>query len=70
MDAHGFALTAQLRPDEFLVTGIDGSVSFHLPGKLPRIHSRFSRRNKGSQESVVPLITVAWPSSSRKHESC
>jgi hypothetical protein len=33
-DAHGVALVAQLGPDEFLVTGIDSSVSFHLPGKL------------------------------------
>jgi hypothetical protein len=34
-DAHGAALVAQLGPDEFLVTGIDASVSFHLPGRLP-----------------------------------
>ncbi len=34
-DAHGVALVAQLGPDEFLVTGIDSSVIFHLPGKLP-----------------------------------
>ncbi|MFC5863751.1 DUF5597 domain-containing protein [Acidicapsa dinghuensis] len=33
-DAHGTALIAQLGPDEFIVTGIDCSVSFHLPGKL------------------------------------
>lgn len=33
-DTHGAALIAQLGPDEFVVTGIDCSVSFHLPGKL------------------------------------
>ena len=33
-DAHGTALVAQLGPDEFVVTGVDASISFHLPGKL------------------------------------
>ena len=33
-DAHGTALVAQVGPDEFVVTGIDASISFHLPGKL------------------------------------
>lgn len=33
-DAHGVALVAQLGTDEFLVTGIDASISFHLPGNL------------------------------------
>ena len=28
------ALVAQVGPDEFVVTGIDSSISFHLPGKL------------------------------------
>ena len=31
---------AQLGPDEFVVTGIDASVNFHLPGKLPWSHSQ------------------------------
>src|SRR5947209_18113201 len=34
-DAHGTALVAQLGPDEFLVTGVDVSISFHLPAQLP-----------------------------------
>jgi hypothetical protein len=34
-DAHGAALVAALGPDEFLVTGVDASVSFHAPGRLP-----------------------------------
>lgn len=33
-DFHGRALVAQLGPNEFLVTGIDASVSFHLPSRL------------------------------------
>ena len=33
-DAQGSALIAQLGPDEFLVTGVDASVSFHLPGEF------------------------------------
>jgi hypothetical protein len=34
-DVHGAALVAALGPDEFLVTGLDASVSFHAPGRLP-----------------------------------
>lgn len=33
-DSHGRALVAQLGPNEFLVTGIDARVSFHLPSRL------------------------------------
>ena len=50
-DAHGAALVAQLGPDEFLVTGVDASVSFHLPGKLPWIHSQFISAQEGSYEN-------------------
>jgi hypothetical protein len=32
-DAHGRVLIAQLAPDKFLVTGIDGRVIFHPPGR-------------------------------------
>jgi len=32
---NGRALVAQLGPNEFLVTGIEASVSFHLPSRLP-----------------------------------
>ena len=39
-DAHGAALVAQLGPDEFLVTGVDASVIFHLPNKPAWIHSQ------------------------------
>lgn len=50
-DAHGVALVAQLGPDEFLVTGVDASVVFHLPGKLPWIHSLIVTAEQGKYES-------------------
>ena len=46
-DAHGAVIIAQLGPDEFLVTGIDASVSFHLPGKLPWIRSQITTAQQG-----------------------
>jgi hypothetical protein len=49
-DAHGGALIGQLGPDEFLVTGIDASVLFHLPGKLPWIRSQFLSAEEGRYE--------------------
>ncbi len=50
-DAHGVALVAQLGPDEFLVTGVDASVSFHLPGRLPWIHMEILSAEEGSYEN-------------------
>jgi hypothetical protein len=50
-DAHGSALIAQLGPDEFLVTGVDASVSFHLPGKLPWIRSEIVTAEQGIYEN-------------------
>ncbi|HEX8712957.1 MAG TPA: DUF5597 domain-containing protein [Terracidiphilus sp.] len=50
-DAHGTALIAQLGPNEFLVTGIDASVSFHLPGKLPWIRSQIVTAQQGTYEA-------------------
>lgn len=50
-DAHGVALVAQLGPDEFLVTGIDASVSFHLPGKLPGMRMQILSAEEGSYEN-------------------
>lgn len=47
-DAHGAALVARLGPDEFLVTGIDASVTFHLPGKMPWIRSEILSAEQGS----------------------
>ena len=39
-DAHGAVMIAQLGPDQFLVTGLDVSVTFHLKGKQPWSHSQ------------------------------
>lgn len=52
-DAHATALVAQLGPDEFLVTGVDASVSFHLPGKLPWIRSQIVSAELGAYENGV-----------------
>lgn len=50
-DAHGTALVAQLGPDEFLVTGVDASVVFHLPGKLPWIRSQILLAEQGTYQN-------------------
>ena len=52
-DAQGVALVAQLGPDEFLVTGVDASVSFHLPGRLPWLHMQILSAEEGSYENGV-----------------
>jgi hypothetical protein len=50
-DAHGAALVAQLGPDEFLVSGVDASIVFHLPGKLPWIRSQIVTAEQGTYEN-------------------
>jgi len=50
-DAHGAALIGQLGPDEFLVTGVDASVSFHVPGKLPWMRSEILSAEQGWYEN-------------------
>jgi len=59
-DAHGTALVAQLGPDEFLVTGVDASVSFHLPGKLPWIRSQIISAEQGTYENGVWKPLRRW----------
>ncbi len=59
-DAHGVALVAQLGPDEFLVTGIDVSVSFHLPGKLPGMRMQILSAEEGSYENGVWKPVRLW----------
>ena len=46
-DNHGRVLIGQLAPDEFLVTGFDASVSFHLPGRLPGKRMQILRAEQG-----------------------
>jgi len=50
-DAHGAALVAQIGPDEFLVTGVDASVVFHLPNKPAWIHSEILTAEQGSYDN-------------------
>jgi len=52
-DAHAVALVAQLSPDKFLVTGMDASVSFHLPGKKPWIRSQILTAEQGAYDKGV-----------------
>lgn len=59
-DAHGSALIAQLGPDEFLVTGVDASVTFHLPGKMPWIRSQILTAQQGQYENGVWKPLRLW----------
>jgi hypothetical protein len=59
-DAHGAALVAQLGPDEFLVTGVDASINFHLPGKLPWIRSQIITAEQGEYENGVWKPIKLW----------
>jgi len=59
-DAHGAALVAQLGPDEFLVTGVDASVNFHLPGKLPWMRSEIVTAEQGAYENGVWKPVKLW----------
>ena len=52
-DAHAVALVAQLGPDKFLVTGMDASVSFHLPGKKPWMRSQIISAEQGAYDNGV-----------------
>jgi hypothetical protein len=59
-DAHGAALVAQLGPDEFLVTGVDASVIFHLSGKKPWMHSQFLSVEEGTFNDGVWKPARLW----------
>ena len=59
-DHHGAALVAQIGPDEFLVTGVDASVTFHLPGKLPWIRSELVSVEQGAYENGVWKPVRLW----------
>ena len=59
-DAHGVALVAQLGPDEFLVTGVDVSVSFHVPGRLPGIRMQILSAEEGSYQDGVWKPVRLW----------
>jgi hypothetical protein len=59
-DAHGVALIGQLGPDEFLVTGVDASVIFHLPGKLPWMRSQILSAEEGTYDNGTWKPVRLW----------
>ncbi len=59
-DAHAAAVVGELGPDEFLVMGIDASVIFHLPGKLPWMRSQFLSVEQGTYENGVWRPLKLW----------
>ena len=59
-DAHGAAIVAQIGPDEFLVTGLDSSVTFHLPGKPAWMHSEIVTAEQGVYEVGVWKPLRLW----------
>jgi hypothetical protein len=54
------ALVAQLGPDKFLVTGMDASVSFHLPGKKPWIRSQIVSAEQGAYDNGAWKSLRRW----------
>ena len=59
-DAHGVALVAQLGPDEFVVTGIDASIAFHLPGKGAGQRMQILSAEEGHYENGVWKKLRLW----------
>ncbi len=59
-DAHGVALVAQIGPDEFLVTGVDASVSFHIPGRLPGMRMQILSAEEGSYDHGIWKPKRLW----------
>lgn len=59
-DAHGAALVAQLGPDEFLVTGLDATVLFHLPEKQPWKRSQIVTAEQGTYDNGVWKRLRLW----------
>jgi hypothetical protein len=59
-DAHGVALVAQCGPDEFLVSGVDARVSFHVPGRLPGARMQILSAEEGSYDDGVWITKRLW----------
>jgi len=59
-DAHGAALVAQLGPNEFLVTGVDASISFHVPGRLPGLRMLILSAEEGSYDHGTWKTSRLW----------
>ena len=58
-DHRGRALVAQLAPDEFLVTGMDARVEFHLPA-ASNGHLQILRAEEGRYESDTWTVLRLW----------
>ena len=56
----GRALVAQLSPNEFLVTGIEASVSFHRPGRLPGQRMDILHADEGRYENGTWRFLRIW----------
>jgi beta-galactosidase GanA len=59
-DMHGVALAAKLGPDEFIVTGIDASISFHRPGQLPGQRMQILSAEEGYFENGIWKRVRLW----------
>jgi hypothetical protein len=59
-NADGVAMVARLGPDEFLVSGFDASVAFHLPDKLPWIRSEYLSVEQGAYDNGVWKPLRLW----------
>lgn len=59
-DAEGVALVAQLGLDEFLVTGGDASVIFHLAGRLPGMRMQILFAEEGTYENGTWKPVRLW----------
>jgi Domain of unknown function (DUF5597) len=57
---HAAALIAQLGPDEFLATGVDASISFHLPGKLSWMLSEIITAEQGAYQNGEWKVQKLW----------
>ncbi|MEK6397803.1 MAG: DUF5597 domain-containing protein [Terriglobus sp.] len=56
----GRALVAQLGPDEFLVTGIEASVAFHVEGRLPGIRMQILSAEEGNYDNGTWKPARLW----------
>ena len=59
-DVHGAALVAALGPDEFLVTGVDASVSFHAPGGLPGMRMQILSAEEVTYKDGAWVTSRLW----------
>jgi hypothetical protein len=60
-DKEGRMLVAQLGPDEYLLTGIGGSVFFHRPGLLPGIRMQILTAEEGYYTAAAsPAAPEIW----------